>query len=120
MNGSPIPQFFLDRSHQVVYWNKALEEISGIKAVEVLGTKQHWRAFYDYARSCLADLLLDGEITSIPKFYSGKYRKSKLVKDAYEVTDYFPSLGTKGRWLLFYSGCATGLQGECNRGDRNT
>ena len=30
--GSPIPKFVIDRDHKLIYWNKALEEISGIKA----------------------------------------------------------------------------------------
>ena len=99
--GSPIPQFVIDRDHRVIYWNSALEEITGIKASEVIGTNKHWQAFYDTERPCLADLMADGAIEGINELYQGKYGKSKLVDGAYEATDYFPTLGEEGKWLFF-------------------
>ncbi|MDD5169231.1 MAG: diguanylate cyclase [Syntrophales bacterium] len=99
--GSPIPQFVIDQDHQVVYWNNALEEITGIRASAVIGTNRHWRAFYGTERPCLADLMVDGAIEKIPELYQGKYGTSKLVAGAYEVTDYFPMLGENGKWLFF-------------------
>ncbi|MBI5817629.1 MAG: PAS domain S-box protein, partial [Verrucomicrobia bacterium] len=101
VHGSPIPQFVIDRDHRVIYWNKALEEISGIRAEEVTGTSRHWRAFYHAERPCLADLLVDGAVEAIPDWYVGKCNKSKYAADAYEATDYFPMLGEKGKWLYF-------------------
>jgi PAS domain S-box-containing protein len=98
---SPIPQFVIDRKHRIIYWNKALEEISGIRCEEVIGTKQQWKAFYSEERPCMADLLLDGEIEKISEWYDGRYSKSRLVNDAYEATDFFPSLGKEGKWLYF-------------------
>ena len=68
---------------------------------EVVGTKQQWRAFYAEARPCMADLLIDGIEDRIPKWYAGKYRKSDLLEEAYEATDFFPALGEKGVWLRF-------------------
>ena len=38
--GSPIPQFMIDRDHRVIYWNHALESISGIPSDEVIGTRE--------------------------------------------------------------------------------
>jgi signal transduction histidine kinase len=99
--GSPIPQFVIDKDHKVVYWNKALEKYSGIKDENIIGTSLQWRAFYGHERPCLADLLVDREIKKIPKFYPGKYKKSKLVDGAYEATDFFPEMGKKGKWLYF-------------------
>jgi PAS domain-containing protein len=37
--GSPIPTFFIDKDHKVVYWNKAIEEHSGLKAEKIIGTE---------------------------------------------------------------------------------
>ena len=53
VQGSPIPQFVLDKNHRVVSWNRALEEYSGVKATEVLGTTHAWKAFYDQERPVL-------------------------------------------------------------------
>ena len=49
----------------------------------------------------MADLLVDRSADKVPKWYSGKYRKSDLIEEAYEATDFFPDLGESGRWLRF-------------------
>jgi len=102
VNGSPIPQFVIDKNHRIISWNHALEEITGTKAGDFLGTVNAYMAFYGQGgRPVLADLLLDGALEKIPEWYRGKYRRSKYVTDAYEVTDFFPHLGAGGIWLLF-------------------
>ncbi len=101
IQGSPIPKFVIDKDHRVIHWNKALEAYSGILEKEIIGTKQHWRAFYKEVRPCLADLLLDGGVEEIPGWYAGKYAKSKLIEGAYEATDFFPHMGKTGIWLFF-------------------
>lgn len=101
IGSSPIPAFIIGKDHLIIYWNKALEELSGIKAKEVVGTGQHWRAFYKTARPCMADLLVDRYQKKIPQWYPGKFIKSKLIKGAYEATDFFPELGKRGKWLRF-------------------
>ena len=40
IEGSPIPAFMIGKDHKIIYWNKALEELSRIKASEVIGTRQ--------------------------------------------------------------------------------
>ncbi|MGO8878305.1 MAG: PAS domain S-box protein, partial [Desulfomonilaceae bacterium] len=97
--GSPIPQFMINQDHRVTHWNHALEAISGIMADQVIGTAQHWKAFYDEPRPTMADLLIDEESYLVPDWYAGKYRKSKFIADAYEATDFFPTLGNDGKWL---------------------
>jgi len=99
--GSPVPTFFIDKDHKVVYWNKALELCSGLKAEKVIGTDQHWQAFYPEKRPCMCDLLLDKTEEEINQWYAGKYRKSQLVDGGYEATAFFPSMGKKGTWLRF-------------------
>jgi len=101
LEGSPIPTFVIDTDHRIIHWNRALEEMSGIIAEEVIETDQHWRAFYDESRPCMADLLVDRHLDGIPIWYEGKYTKSKLIEDAYEATDFFPDLGSNGKWLRF-------------------
>lgn len=101
VHGCPIPQFVIDRGHKVISWNRPIEEYSGIRAEEVLGTPLHWRAFYEQERPCLADLLIDGEMTTIQKWYAGKYSASQLIEGAIEATDFFPHMKGDGRWLYF-------------------
>ncbi len=110
--GSPIPQFVLDKNHRVIYWNKALEKHSGIKSDEVIGTTNHWKAFYNEKRPCMADLLLDDSSGSLSQWYSGKFKTSELLDEAYEATDFFPKLGNGGKWLYFTATTIKNSRGE--------
>ncbi len=101
VDGSPIPQFGIDREHRVIYWNRALGEITGIKAEDVIGTSQHWRAFYPAAKPCLCDLLVDGTFEAIPEQNRAKYKRFRHAADAYEATEFLPSLGESGKWLYY-------------------
>ncbi|MBN2539163.1 MAG: GGDEF domain-containing protein [Deltaproteobacteria bacterium] len=98
---SPIPTFVIGRDHKIIYWNRALEKMSGITAREVVGSKDHWKAFYREYRPTMADLIVNERQGDIPLWYLGKYKKSHLIEDAYEGTDFFPELGGGGKWLRF-------------------
>jgi PAS domain S-box-containing protein len=112
IGSSPIPAFIIGKDHLIIYWNRALEELSGIKSKEVMGTGQQWRAFYKTARPCMADLLVDKYQKKIPQWYSGKFIKSKLIDGAYEATDFFPELGKRGKWLRFTSAVIRNSKGS--------
>jgi PAS domain S-box-containing protein len=103
IHGSPIATFVISKDHKVIYWNRALQALSNIKPNEVLGTDQQWRAFYKNQRPCLADLILDGKTEQIAELYSEKWSKSKLLEDAYEVTEFYPDMGEKGKWFRITS-----------------
>lgn len=99
--GSPIPTFFIDKDHKVVYWNKAVEQHSKLKAEEIIGTDGHWKAFYEEKRPCMCDLLLDKSEEEITKWYAGKFKKSQIIEGGYEATAFFPNMGENGTWLHF-------------------
>jgi signal transduction histidine kinase/AmiR/NasT family two-component response regulator/ferredoxin len=101
VEASPIPQFVIDRNHVVTYWNRAIEQFTGIPAREMVGTNGHWRPFYSEPRPCLADLLVDDDIVAIGTLYESRWRKTSLLAGAYEFTDFFPVLGEHGKWLCF-------------------
>ena len=100
VQGAPIPEFVIDKNHRVIFWNRALEEYSGLAASEIVNTTNHWKAFYPTQRPCLADLIVDGNIDGITRWYAGKHVKSPVVADNFEATDYFPSI-KGGTWLFF-------------------
>jgi len=112
IQGNPIPQFVIDKNHIVTHWNEALAEYSGIPSSRVIGTKNHWMAFYLNERPCLADLLVDGQEDKIAQWYKGTYSRSGLVKDAYEAVDYFPRMGESGKWLYFTAALIRNEDGE--------
>jgi PAS domain S-box-containing protein len=99
IQSSPIPIFVIDRDLKVIYWNSALERLSGKAASEVIGTDQAWVALYEETHPTLAGLIVKGEPAEISSWYEGKYSHSRLVEGAYEVTDFFPGRGDGGKWL---------------------
>lgn len=65
-----VPTFVLDADQQVIVWNRACERLTGIPARDVIGTREHWRAFYDAPRPCLADLVASNDWSAIEKLYT--------------------------------------------------
>jgi diguanylate cyclase (GGDEF)-like protein/hemerythrin-like metal-binding protein/PAS domain S-box-containing protein len=102
LGGSSVATFVIDRDHRVAYWNRACENLTGVSAAAVVGTNEQWRPFYSSARPVMADLILSGESESkIRQHYPGKWRRSKLIENAYEAEDFFPRFGSDGRWVFF-------------------
>lgn len=65
-----VPTFVLDAAGRIIIWNKALERLTGLKADDMLGTKNHWRGFYEAPRACLADMFLDGSSENLDELYA--------------------------------------------------
>jgi PAS domain S-box-containing protein len=102
IDGSAIPAFVIDRQHRITHWNTAIEALAGIKRDDVIGKDDHWRAFYSEKRPSMADLIVDGASHEVvERYYRDKYTKSALIEGAYEAEDYFPALGSQGKWLHF-------------------
>jgi signal transduction histidine kinase len=102
IDGSPIASFVINKQHKVTHWNIAVEALSGIKREEIIGTEEQWRAFYAEKRPVMADLIVDkAPANTIEAYYRGKCKKTGLIDAAYEAEDFFPDLGTTGRWLHF-------------------
>ncbi|ABK98763.1 PAS/PAC sensor hybrid histidine kinase [Pelobacter propionicus DSM 2379] len=103
IQGSPIPTFVIDREQKIIHWNRALEQLSNIRADEVIGSDLAWKAFYDKERPTLANLLVREETSSLSSWYRGKFSKSRLVDEAYEATDFFPKWGEEGKWHSLFT-----------------
>ena len=87
----PIPIFVIDNDHIVTHFNQAMENLSGISAEEMIGSREPWKAFYSAARPTMADLILDGAPEAeLAKYYGSKFRRSSVKKGAYEAEDFFP------------------------------
>jgi two-component system sensor histidine kinase DegS len=98
----PIPTLVIDKRHIVTHWNTALESQSGISREEVIGTKDHWKAFYKYKRGILADYLVDeAPENEIQLIYKNSAYQSALIEGAYEAIFFFPDQGIRGKWFDF-------------------
>jgi len=99
LHALPVMQFVIDNNHSVISWNRAMENSSGIRAEDILGTDGQWQAFYPEKRPVLADILLDQALHLLPELYPENFRRSRLVEDGYEVIRFFPNMGENGKWL---------------------
>ncbi|MDD5170954.1 MAG: PAS domain-containing protein, partial [Syntrophales bacterium] len=102
IEGSPVPMFVIDKNHRIIFWNKAMAELTGYDSGSMIGTDRQYEPFYQEKRPLMADLVLDGDIKRLKRYYStNKTQKSSIVEGAYEVWDYYESLGGKNRYLHF-------------------
>ena len=65
-----VPTFVLDHECRVLIWNRACERLTCVPAAELVGTRDHWRAFYSEPRPCLADILVEGHAETLASLYS--------------------------------------------------
>lgn len=113
IEGTSLPGFVLDADHVVTHWNKACEALTGAPADEVIGTRDHWRPFYDQKRPMLADLVLKGASeTELDRYYGDRYQEAGLIEEAYDAEGFFPGLGDNGRWLFFSTAPLKNLEGK--------
>ncbi|MBW2017117.1 MAG: PAS domain S-box protein [Deltaproteobacteria bacterium] len=102
VQGSSIPTFVIDQRHILTHCNKAFENLTGIRAEEIVGTNKQWLPFYPSKRPVLADLILDGASEEeILRYYGGRCRKSRIVEGGYEAEAFFSDVREKGKWLFF-------------------
>ncbi|MEG2033357.1 MAG: PAS domain-containing protein, partial [Janthinobacterium sp.] len=112
-DGHPVATFAIDTSHVVTHWNSACEQLLGFTAAEMVGTRDHWKAFYPLPRACLADLLVADDIAlGENELYLGKLKRSTVIPGAYEAEDFFANIGTDGHWLHFTAAPLRDRQGR--------
>ena len=92
-----VPCFVLAPDHKVLVWNKACEELTGVRAVGVVGTDRHWQGFYDHRRPTLADMVLDGASLDL----YDNCNKSTLAKDGLQCEKWLRNVGGKDCYLFF-------------------
>ncbi|MCG8637103.1 MAG: PAS domain S-box protein [Desulfobacterales bacterium] len=110
---APIPIFVLDKAHRISHFNQALEELAGLRAKDVIGTRDQWRAFYAAPRPVMADLIIDqSSDKEITEHYEGKYSRPPRTADRFAATDFFPDLPPEGKWLFFTASPFTDSQGN--------
>ncbi|MCS7215244.1 MAG: PAS domain S-box protein [Thermodesulfovibrio sp.] len=91
----PDGVFAIDLYGRVIFWNKALEEMTGILEEEIVGKGdfEYAIAFYGYRRPMPVDYILNPEIASL----------EPLTKrgDIYELETFLPKLyNGKGSWVI--------------------
>ncbi|MFN4341058.1 MAG: bacteriohemerythrin [Azonexus sp.] len=113
IDNDPVPTFVIDAQHHLTHWNKACEKITGFKADDMVGTRNHQKVFYPpNVRPVMADLILNGSLEEqFDQFYHKNFRRSPTIKDAFESEAFFPHMG-QGRWLYFTAAPLVNEQGQ--------
>ncbi|MFH0954004.1 MAG: ATP-binding protein [Verrucomicrobiota bacterium] len=100
IQNSSAPMFVLTPDHRVVFWNRACEELTGVKSDEVIGSRTHWQAFYDVERPSLADVILDGSFGLLPELYE-HFARSKVLIDGWQAEGWFRNRMGVYHYLVF-------------------
>lgn len=111
IQNSAVACFVLDKDHQVITWTRACEELTGLTSFDVLGTDQHWRAFYPEERPCMADLILDNAVEKIVDLYE-TYSISPLIPEGLQAEGWFDNINGKRRYLYFEAAPIFDLNGN--------
>lgn len=108
-----LPTFILDKNHNIIHWNAALEVLTGISRSDAIGSKNQWKPFYASPRPCLADILVDDiEEEQIMALYPEGLNRCELIPNAYEGEGFFPECGTNGEWLQFTAAAILNKDGK--------
>jgi PAS domain S-box-containing protein len=102
VQGNTIPTFVIDNQHRITHCNRAFENLTGLVADEIIGTRKQWMVFYSEERPVMADLIVNkASGDEVARYYGKKYQKSAVTEGAYEAESFFPNLGENGKWLFF-------------------
>ena len=100
LEGLPVPTFVIDRTHRIIYWNRACEELTGFSRYEMVGTYRYWLPFYTHERPSMASLVVEQNIKALEKFFGDKNLKpSPNLPGAYEAYEYLPLFRGRDRYL---------------------
>jgi len=100
VQNSAVPSFVLNPTHQVIIWNRACEELTGIRAEAMLGRDEAWKAFYDHKRPVLADSIIDGDTAQAAQYFSN-FAKSNFIPEGVQAEGWYQNLNGKERYIMF-------------------
>lgn len=92
----PDPTFSINLDGQVTVWNRAMEDLTGIKAREMLGRGNYEYAipFYGKRQALTIDLVLQDEFIATDYYQDVQFQDDTIFMEAY-----YPQLGAKGTYL---------------------
>jgi len=96
VNFLPDATWVIDNDGKVVTWNRAIEELTGIKAEDMLGKGNYEYAlpFYGKRRPVLIDLIREWDET-----YEERYISVEKVGEIFVAESFNPALGDGGTYL---------------------
>ncbi|MDI1298703.1 PAS domain S-box protein [Methylotenera sp.] len=106
-----VAMFMIDAKHNVIHWNHACEILTEISADLIIGTPYAWKGFYPTPRPCLADILVDNNLSISDQLYPSNC-PSNLVEHGWHAEAWFENIGNKKRYLIFDAAPLLDTQGN--------
>lgn len=110
LQNSVIPTFVISPDRQVVLWNRACEELTGIKSETMLKNREPWKALFGFKRPTLAELVLDGSVEPYP--YYTTFGRSSLVPEGLFAEQWYRNFNGSDRYLLLNAAPIRNRTGE--------
>jgi len=105
VQGSPIAIYVVNTDHKVIYWNKAMEEMTGFKANQIIGTSNHWKPFYKEPTQQIEDMIIDGmkwnDIAKLDRYKKMEIKETNVKTGIVCSKFYQHFCGGKKKWLRF-------------------
>lgn len=103
LQGTPVATYVIDMNHKIIIWNKAMEQLAGRSASEMLGTDRHWEVFYPEKRPMIVDYMVDGRaaVDIIQNHYQHTNFQEGQLENAAVGDVFFPQFYEGGKWLRF-------------------
>jgi len=78
----PDATFVIDENKKIIAWNKACDDITGIKKADIIGTDEYARPFYGKRRPILIDFVISGNNLSddeLKTYYLSVQKKGSMI-----------------------------------------
>ena len=73
VQGNTIPTCVIDNQHRITHCNRDFENLTGIAADEIIGTRKQWMVFYSEERPVMADFIVDkASADELARYYGKK------------------------------------------------
>ncbi len=110
---APIPIFVVGKDHKITHFNQALEELTGFRSENMVGTDLQWKSFYSNKRPVMADLIIDKlSDWDALEHYDSRFDLDTSREELFAATDFFPDLPPEGKWLFFTAAPFTDKKGQ--------
>lgn len=113
IESSPLPMFVISKDHKVLYFNSAMEDLTGVRKSRILG-KEYIKVVNPLqTRTTLADMVIDGQpLSEIRKVYPLSLRRTSLKRGLYVANDVELEFGKKRKVVDIFVAPITDESGQ--------
>ena len=99
LENTSMPLFVIDKNHRIIVWNRAIAEMTGVPASEMVGTDRQWQPFYPEKRPALCDLVLSDASEQVGALYQS-YSSDVVMEGIIRAEGWYRNLNGRDRYLF--------------------